>query len=82
MVVEKFKVCHRLRSYVLQIVSYELRGVSYDCILLFLLSYHTLKTYREEDKEKEVGKERRDEGEMRKKRGRADKMRQKVEEKI
>ena len=66
MVVEKFKVCHRLTSYVLQIVSNELRGVSYDCILLFLLSYHTLKTYREEEeREKEVKKERRGEGEMR-----------------
>ena len=62
----KYKLRHRLKSYdyVLEVVSNELRGVSYNCILLFLLCYHTLQTYREERCE-EKKKRRRDVGEMR-----------------
>ena len=48
MVEGKYKLRHRLKSYVLEVVSNELRGVSYNCILLFLLCYHTLQTYQEE----------------------------------
>ena len=64
MVEGKYKVRHRLKLYVLEVVSNELRGVSYNCILLFLLCYHTLQTYREERCE-EKKKRRRDVGEMR-----------------
>ena len=60
----KYKVRHRLKSYVLEVVSNELRGVSYNCILLFLLCYHTLQTYREKGCE-EKEKRRRDKGGMR-----------------
>ena len=64
MVEGKYKLRHRLKSYVLEVVSNELRGVSYNCILLFLLCYHTLQTYRKERCEEEE-KRRRDKGEMR-----------------
>ena len=64
MIERKYKVRHRLKSYVLEVVGNELRGVSYNCILLFLLCYHTLQPYREERCEEEE-KRRRDKGEMR-----------------